>query len=354
MNIFVNKVLFLIVFAAITVFSVYATIRLFFIALPFLLAYALSGPLNRLVQNLHRRLGIPRGFLSFVLVLGFIALIVTLAGFGIYRGILALSGFSDHISSIAESIQSLTDSFKIIQFDVPWQSDPIVLNDVLKNFYDTLFQFVNTAVNSFLSFALNFLGALPGVGLFIFFTFLSLYFFTRDRERIVAGKEALLKKIDSPFVHHFRAHSYSTVKNYIKAQLILVSITFVISLIGLTILRVPFSPLIALGIAFVDFIPMVGPAAVYVPWILFRLLFGDFRPALGLLILYLITTLTRQTIEPKIVSSRIGAHPLITLGAMYTCYRLIGVGGFILGPILVMIVLIALNVYKSVYKKDEH
>ena len=354
MNIFVSKVLFLIVFAAIAIFAIYAVIRLFFIFLPFLIAYGLSGPLSHLVTRLQKRLKISKNILSFIVVLGFIAIVVTLLGFAIYRGILSLSGFSAYIASIAENIQAITDSVRVIQFDVPWQNEPIVINDLLKDLYDFIFQVLTGITNNFLNFALSLISALPGVGLFIFFMFISLYFFTKDHDRLIEKKIALLEKINSPFFHHLRAHSYTTIKSYIKAQLILVTITYFISIIGLSILGVAFSPLIAFGIAFVDFIPMVGPATVYLPWIIFRLLFGDFKAAFGLLILYLITTLTRQTIEPKIVSSKIGAPPLIMLIAMYTCYRLIGVGGLILGPVLVMVAVILINVYQSVYKKDEH
>jgi predicted PurR-regulated permease PerM len=99
---------------------------------------------------------------------------------------------------------------------------------------------------------------------------------------------------------------------------------------------------------------MIGPAFVYVPWIIFTLLISEYSTGIGLFVAYLVTTLTRQIIEPKIVSSKIGTHPLITIISMYGCYRFFGVIGFIYGALLVMSIIIGLNVYREVKQKHEH
>jgi sporulation integral membrane protein YtvI len=184
--------------------------------------------------------------------------------------------------------------------------------------------------------------------------FLSLYFFTKDRDNISALIKKFSVKIKSPLFHHIKSSTFGTIKNYLKAQLILISITFAISVIGLTVLGIPFSPLIALVVALVDLIPMVGPAIIYMPWIILVALMSEYSTALVLLVIYVVSTLTRQIIEPKIVSSKIGTHPLIMLFSMYTCYRFIGIPGLILGPIIVMTSLVLIKSYNATTNKDEH
>ena len=57
-------------------------------------------------------------------------------------------------------------------------------------------------------------------------------------------------------------------------------------------------------------------------------------------------SLVRQVLEPKIVSGRIGIHPIFTLIAMYTGFKVIGVMGMILGPIALIIIKSILTEYR--------
>ena len=125
---------------------------------------------------------------------------------------------------------------------------------------------------------------------------------------------------------------------YVKAQLIIMSISFVIVLIGLSILRVKYSMLIALGVAVFDALPFFGSGAVLIPWSLISFISADIKMGIGMLIIYLSVIFIRQLVEPKIVSSNIGINPLLTLVAMYVGYRVFSLGGMILGPVVLMII----------------
>lgn len=103
---------------------------------------------------------------------------------------------------------------------------------------------------------------------------------------------------------------------------------------GLILLRVPYSALWSLVIALVDAIPMLGTGTILVPWAGFCLLEHHTARALGLLGLYLAATLTRSTLEPRLVGRQLGLDPLLTLAALYAGFRLWGVGGMLLAPIL--------------------
>lgn len=91
-------------------------------------------------------------------------------------------------------------------------------------------------------------------------------------------------------------------------------------------------------------LPIFGTGTVLIPWAVFKLLSGDLRYAVGLVILYLVTQLVRRVIEPKLVGDSIGINPLVTLVFMYVGYRLSGVLGMILA---VPIGAITINFYKA-------
>lgn len=358
MNVFVNKIVFVLVFLSICVGSLWVGYKLLIILLPFLLAYFISKPLNKLAKWLHKKTKLPQNILVFFVVILFMASFFGLISFGVYKGIQSSGTITDAIStqikSASASINEFSTTSKDITVHLPWYEKPIFLNDVIANGYTLLFKTIQNFSTSIIDTVISVIKTVPSVGLFIFFMFLSLYFITKDRDKMSDWVTNKINSIKSKTFHKIKKHTFSSIKSYIKAIFILVFITFVICLIGLTLLGVSYSPLIALLIAFVDFLPLVGPAAVFIPWIVFLALVSQYQMAIALFILYLCTTLTRQIIEPKIISHKIGASPLLTIVSMYTCYRIIGVFGLILGPIFLMFALVIKEGYQISVQKSEH
>ncbi|MCA0386374.1 MAG: AI-2E family transporter [Firmicutes bacterium] len=354
MNPLLSKIATITVLIGLLLLILWVNFKAFIILIPFMLAYALSKPLSRLTHRIAKIVPVPLGFVTLIVVFLFVSSFIFAVSYIIYRIAMALTGFTAHIDVVLINIQNVIDSLNTVTFNFPWLSKPVALNDLVLQSYELILKNLSAIVNSAVSSSLSALRTIPFVGLFFMFMFISLYFFIRDAKKVNQFFAFINARIKSPFIISLKSKTWSTFKNYIKAQLILVTITYIISFVALMILKVPFFPLIAFGIAFVDLIPMVGPAFVYVPWIIFSLLISEYSTVFGLLITYLATTLTRQTIEPKIVSEKIGTHPLITIISMYTCYRLFGVVGFIIGAVAVMFTLIAINVYKDLKQKHEH
>ena len=113
-------------------------------------------------------------------------------------------------------------------------------------------------------------------------------------------------------------------------------------------LNVEYPLMAALGIGFVDALPIVGSGTVMVPWAVLSAVNGNIKLAIGLLILYVIVIVVRQLIDPKIVSNHIGIHPIFTLIAMYTGFKAMGVLGLLIGPIALIILK---NVYSTLIEK---
>ncbi len=126
---------------------------------------------------------------------------------------------------------------------------------------------------------------------------------------------------------------------WLKAQLKLILLCFLIVGTGLFLLRIPYAPIWGLLIAFVDAIPILGTGTVLLPWSLISLLQGQPAKAVGLLGIYVIALLSRSILEPKLVGKHLGLDPLITLGALYAGFQLWGIPGMILSPMLCVVLL---------------
>jgi len=89
-----------------------------------------------------------------------------------------------------------------------------------------------------------------------------------------------------------------------------------------------------------------------IPWAVISSLNGDIKLRIALEIIYSITLIVRQLVEPKIVSNKIGIHPIFTLIAMYTGFRIIGILGLFLGPIILIILknIFSVNIENGIIK----
>ena len=100
-----------------------------------------------------------------------------------------------------------------------------------------------------------------------------------------------------------------------------------------------FPGLLALIIAFVDALPILGVGTALLPWAAASLLTGEFRRALTLVILYLVVLMVRNMIEPRIVGGQLGLDPFATLLCIYFGYRIAGFAGMFIVPVIVLTVI---------------
>ena len=121
---------------------------------------------------------------------------------------------------------------------------------------------------------------------------------------------------------------------WMLAQLKLAGVTLLILSLGLLILRIPYALLWAAGITALDALPILGTGTALLPWALVCFLQNDPARAAGLLGIYTVISLTRSVLEPRLVGRHLGLDPLATLFALYAGYKLWGIGGMILAPLL--------------------
>lgn len=128
------------------------------------------------------------------------------------------------------------------------------------------------------------------------------------------------------------------IKGYIKSQLILMIITFIILSISLTIIDVPYSILISLGISILDILPIVGSGIVMVPWAIISFIVGNNQQGVNLAIVYAVLIIIRQIVEPRILGKEIGIRPLYTFIATILGSMILGPIGVILGPLIAVVI----------------
>lgn len=196
---------------------------------------------------------------------------------------------------------------------------------------------------SALSNTVNVLTQIPTIAIYVVITILSLYFICTDKIYILDFAEHHMPRSWVRKVGQHVREITQSLGAYLKAEIILIFVSFVISLAGFYIfmfvgLNVKYPLLIALVTAFVDALPILGSGTVMVPWAIISALDGDINLGIAIVVLWIIMCVVRQFLEPKVVSNKLGIHPIFTLIAMYTGFKLIGVVGMLVGPIVLIII----------------
>ncbi len=309
---------------------------------PFIIAYFVSLIVNPMVNGIQKRFHLPRGVCAILVIV----LTVGVLG-GIATGI--IWKIIDEIRNVYEDLPIIYENVRITWIKISdFFSDFVaMLPDNLQNIFDdasnqAMEWFADVATNAeIMRSAGNIAKKLPSIFIVVIVFILSLYFMITDAKKVSL---AVKKPFSEEFIQkmsEFKTEIKKYVGGYVKAQLTIMCISFTILLIGLSILKVDYALIIALAVAILDALPFFGSGAVLWPWSIVSFIMGDVLMGVGLVIIYLAVILMRQFIEPKIVSQNIGIHPLTTLMAMYVGFRIFSIGGMIVGP-LVMVMLVSL------------
>lgn len=335
------RTLIVIVIIVLTLFTIYFAFKLLY---PFIIAALLVMLINPIIHFLQNKARFPRilAVLTTLLLFFFaFAGAITLLIAEIISGTAYLANIVPaKVNNMINSVQSFFIN-KVIPFYEGIASKFTAL-DASKQ--DTITSSIREASNklsgSLTSFLQNFLTSLPALvswipsaATAIVFILLATFFISKDWNKISKNiTKRLPTSITTPSGDVIKDLKKAFI-GFLKAQLILITITFIIILTGLLIMQVDHVLTIALIIAIVDLLPYLGTSAVLIPWAIYEFAIGDLFMGIGLSILYLIVTSTRQFIEPKVLSTNLNLDPLMTLISLFVGYKLFGFLGLILGPI---------------------
>ncbi|MBQ2804091.1 MAG: sporulation integral membrane protein YtvI [Lachnospiraceae bacterium] len=313
------------------VFLVVPRILVFF--LPFVMGWIIAMIASPFVHFFENKFKIQRKAGSafvIIAVIGLVVLVMYLAGAKLVEEIVEL------VRALPEMWEGMKADFNEIgrNLSVFYNRFPVNVKESINSLGEEVGTYIGDALGGMstptINAVSNFAKRLPAILIGIIMALLSSYFFVAEDDEIKAW---LVKHTPTFIQTRYGMLKHSLVKavgGYLKAQLRIEVWMYLLLVIGLTILQVEHTLLIALGIAFLDFFPFFGTGTVMVPWAILRILSGDYTKAIGLLIIWGVGQLARQLIQPKIVGDSVGVPPIPTLFLLYIGYKFSGVVGMII------------------------
>lgn len=201
---------------------------------------------------------------------------------------------------------------------------------------------ITSGVSSGISGVFSVVKNIPSVLIGIVIGIISWIFFTKDYNYIVRFIQKQLPDSKKNLLVEVKQVFSKTILKMFRAYGLIMLITFLELFLGFTILSLVgimdngYYALIAVGIAIFDILPVAGSGGILIPWALVSLVSGNYQQAIGLIVIYVVISVIRQYIEPKIVGDSLGVHPLITLMGLYLGYKVFGFIGMFVVPITVM------------------
>jgi sporulation integral membrane protein YtvI len=237
--------------------------------------------------------------------------------------------------NIEPAIREIVENMeKIIPLDPMMVQAIQVIPASLSQSVGSIVSNISTSVIGLMSSSVS---SLPGLFLGIIFAVISSLFFSMDYSKITGYVARLFPAQKRNLLTELKEFSTGLGLKYVKAYSTLMAVTFAELALGLSILGVDAAIVIAALIAIIDILPVLGTGGVIVPWIIIELIKGNMPFAIGLAVLYLIITVVRNILEPKLVGKQIGLHPLVMLICMYVGLKIFGFIGLFALPVAVVI-----------------
>lgn len=315
--------------------------RLALFFMPFVIGWIISCIANPFVVFLERKLKIRRKAGTVVVIVCVIAAVIgILYGLGILLW-KQIYGFIQEVPSMWETVKHDFDQLGILIDQYIGVRSP-KLADSLTNLGNTIGEMItdlpkNLNISTFEGMG-SMVGNIASVIISIIMCILSAYFFIADREWIGNFVNKVMPENITHKYDVFVSSLRQAVGGYFKAQFRIEIWMYLLLLVGLTVMKVRYSFLIALLMAFLDFLPFFGTGIVLVPWAIVTLIGGNYLRAFGFLVIWGAGQLFRQLIQPKIMGESIGMEPVPTLFLLFIGYRIAGVGGMLIAVPLGIIV----------------
>lgn len=310
--------------------------------LPFLIGFAIAFFLRPIIKFLTSWTHGHEKFWSILIILIFYTLI------GVFFIFISLKGFSlvqEFVSAIPLLYKQQIEPFlhnSLSNVESVWKTLDITpaqaIQSILNGIQNAMSTMVTSLSGSVIHVLTNFASSLPNIILSFFIAILSSFFFNADYQTIITFFTRFLSYQNQQILFSIRYFITNTIGKLIVAYTKLMIITFVELSIGLSIIGIDKAILIALAITLFDILPILGTGGIIIPWIFISFLNHQIKLSVGLIIIYIIVTMVRTILEPKIVGKQIGLHPLAMLLCIYLGAKLFGFLGIFLFPMIILIV----------------
>lgn len=232
------------------------------------------------------------------------------------------------LGEIADMLKKMTESVDVTMAQG--------LEDTFNKFSQNVGQYItNFSVNAVKMLSEGIIG-IPGFFVKLVVTVVSTFFMAADFDRIFCFFKKFIPE-EKP-IGKTVGYVKKVIGIYVKSYIFLFLLTFMELCIGFLILKIPYAAALALAIAIFDILPVLGTGGILLPWAAVLIFMGNTPLGIGVLILYIVITIIRNTIEPKIVGKQIGLHPLATLIVMFVGLKIMGIVGMIVFPITLSVI----------------
>lgn len=321
---------------------------------PFYLALIISLIIHPFVEFLEKRTMLPRGINVALVLLFFLLIGIGLMSLFIVEIISGTAYLADFLPTQFNRIYLIWErvfSEKIIplynqSMNIFYGLDSGQQESLIRQFERFGVQALSSS-GTFVSKVLEgiplMITSIPGTATAAVFSLLATFFISKDWYRL---KDIMMKAIPKKVIDSGETVALELKKalnGFIKAQVKLIGITFLIVLTGFFLIRLEHAVTVALLIALVDLLPYLGTGFVFVPWTLYLILSDQLPLAIRISSIYIAVLVIRQFMEPKILSQSIGLDPLATLIALFAGFRLFGFLGLIIGPVILVILQTLIN-----------
>lgn len=314
--------------------------------IPFVIGWMIALIANPLVRFLEKRLKIVRKHGSMLIIAGVLALIISLLYFVLGKAYVEIQEFIGDLpalydSAAAEIRGAVQNGNRMFEF-LPDEFRTAVMQ-FTENIGTYVGDLVSKAAAPTVEIAGNVAKGIPNVLVNTVITILSSYLFIAEQDKILAWMRRYAPKFVLRYAEYLKKDARGVIGGYFLAQFRIMFVVAGILAVGFLFLKVKYGLLLAVLISMLDFLPVFGTGTALFPWAAVKLFTGEYTYAAGLLILYVVTQVSRQLIQPKIVGDSMGLPPLLTLFLLYLGFKVKGIAGMILA---VPIGLIFINFYK--------
>lgn len=331
----------------IILFCIYLLPRAIVYFMPFVVGWIIALIASPLVRFFEKKLKIRRKTGSAFVIIAVIALVIVA---GYFIGVKLAEQVMEFITDVPELWKAAQGDFTEIgtKFSAAYKYLPKELQLAISNIVGNIDEYLGSVVGSISEPTIealgNFAKNLPNIVISVIMCLLFAYFYVADKEYIPGLLDKALPKSVLERWDMIKRGFARAVGGYFKAQLKIEIWMYFLLGIGFSILHIKYAFIIAVGVAFLDFLPFFGTGTVLVPWAVIKFLSADYKMVIGLLIIWGVGQLARQIIQPKIVGDSVGLSPMPTIILLFIGYRMAGVIGMI---IAVPVGIIIFNLYEE-------
>jgi len=333
------KIITKVIILVLAIVGIYLSYKLAMFYLPFIIAMIIAAMVEPIIKFFMKYTKMKRKLAS---IISLILVVVVIGGliFGLSSKLIAeaqnlLSNINIYFEDVYNWVFEIIDNFKenISQNDM----------EMIQNGLTGVVNALKTVVMNLLTGLITIITSIPNVITYSVITLLAIIFICFDKEYL---PNTIKSQIPTKWFNKIKQiikEMCSVSVRYIKAEAKLSFVCFILVLIGLLFvnligIKVEYLFIMAVLVGFVDILPLFGAGAVMLPWTAYLLITGNIPLAIAVGIIWIIWAIVKQIAEPKMVSKEMGMHPIFTLIGMYTGFRLAGVLGLILGPIILLII----------------